>query len=149
MVGGSRTALGKPDALRRLIGAVLAALVVVMLGLAGEAEACAPGTPMSAKVVTHKMKRAAVLDASAAAKTSLAARQERSSLAMVRHCCGNAQSGGSPCQGGCCSACSAALNVSGLGLFGPHLSRRYAFGVTESLLSSKPAPQFRPPRRTA
>jgi hypothetical protein len=149
MLGGQSAAPARADALRRLIGAVLAALVVTMLAFAGEAKACAPGTPISAKVLAHKMKRSTALVTSATDKTASVARQESRSLVAIQHCCGNAQSGGSPCQGGCCSACSAALDAVSPGFVGPHLSRLYAFGVAASLVSSRPAPQFRPPRRAA
>lgn len=147
MPGGSSTALERVSAPRRLVIAVLAALaafVAVTLAAGGKAEACAPGTSISAKILAHKFKHAAAV----AHKASFKVSQERPSLAMIGTCGGGSgPAGGSPCHGCCCFACSAALEANAPMFSLPDVARTYVSAPGFNLLSSQPSAQFRPPRR--
>jgi hypothetical protein len=145
MRGESRASSGAAHALRRLLGVLFVAfMVVAATAFVGEANACPAGTTASAAIAAHQMK-----PTSASNQTSFVASGIRSLFAGIGHSCGNPQSGGAFCQGGCCSTCAAALNVSEPEFLGPQVSRLYAFGAAASLLSSRPSPQFRPPRHAA
>src|SRR5689334_10250075 len=105
MVGGSGTTAsqGSADA-RRLTGALLAALALLMLTLAfgGEAHACPPGMKAdSARILAHKVKQAAIVSAKAAMVSNHVAKTP----AALGVCCGGAHGGGPGCQGACCSSC--------------------------------------------
>ena len=135
---------------RRLVGAVLAAVTLVLMVLfsGGEAQACPSGmkSGTSASVV-HQVKLTMVAT-SPVASTASEANPGRL-VTGGHHCAGNSHPGVSSCQTGCCSACSAVVGVSISNLQQPEESTDYGFSLQGEVLSIEPSPLFRPPRTFA
>jgi hypothetical protein len=133
----------------RLLGATLAAVVLVFTVLvsAGEAQACPPGMKSETSVsLAHQVKLTMVVTSQVASTASHA--NPRRLVTVGHHCAGNCQSGASCCQTGFCSACPAGV-VSISDLQPPKTSTDYGFSVQGGILSIKPPPDFRPPKTFA
>lgn len=135
---------------RRLVGAMLAAVTLVLMVLfsGGEAQACPSGMKSGTSVsVAHQVKLTMVAT-SQVASTANEANPGRL-VTGGHHCAGTSHPGVSSCQTGCCSACSAVVGVSISSLQQPEESTDYGFSVQGGILSIKPSPHFRPPRTFA
>ena len=132
----------------RAVSHVLAAMVLV-IGLTtlstGMAQACPPGKESTSVNIAHKAKRVVAV-MSVASMPSLT---KDISLGGGQCCGGGAPSHGGGCANGCCSACSAAIDVTSSGAELPEGSIRHALPPQRGVFSMKPPPNLRPPRTFA
>ena len=128
---------------RALVDLLVVGLAMFMMASSGPAQAYAPGQEPSAAIgITHKTTAAvAIMAPTFASELACAISQDG------EPCCGSgAQSHHANCVSGCCSACPATGDVASAGfvlLDGPtgHLLPRHS-----GVVSTRPPPEFRPPR---
>lgn len=143
---GRRKALSQEfRAIRRgLAAVVLAAGVGMFLMLTtGMAEACPPGKDASASVkVLHQAKRAVAMTAAVMPASAQAI------PATSGQCCAGAPHSHHAvgCASPCCFACSAATEALDCSLALPDGSTRHRLSDDGRAVSTKPPPDFRPPR---
>ena len=121
----------------------VAGLAMLMTLTAGEAQACPPGKEASGSVsVVHKAKHAV------ATKSVTSAPTLAKDLSQVGgQCCGGgSHSHGVGCASGCCSACSAAIDAASSGLVLLDGSISHVLPQQSGMISTRPPPDFRPPR---
>jgi hypothetical protein len=122
---------------------LVAGFAMFMMLTAGVAQACPPGKVASGSVsIVHKAKHAiammSVISAPALAKD------------MSGRCCGGgSHSHGIGCANGCCSACLAAIDIASSGLLSAEGSICHFLPRQSGVVSSRPPPDFRPPRTFA
>ena len=148
MFGRSRATLSRrPGATRRLFGAMLAVMVLLLMtaALGGEAKACPPETKAdSARSLSQTVTQAAALKAGMVRVTNRAAKIP----STVGACCGGSHSGGPACQGAC-SSCTVAIAVTDVIALSPAAGAAYGAFEPDALPPAKVPPEFRPPRRMA
>ena len=125
---------------------LVAGLAMFMMLTAGEAQACPPGKEANGSVsIVHTAKRA-VATMSATSAPGLA---NVISQGGGQCCGGGPHSHGVGCASGCCSACSAAIDVASSGLVLPDGAICHCLPRQSGVVSTKPRPDFRPPRTSA
>ena len=138
------TAASGSRAARHVIGAIFAAMALLIMGLAfgGEAQACPPGTKAdSARSLAHKITKAAAVKAQVAAATSHTAKTP----VILGACCGGSHAGGSTCQAAC-SFCTVALAATSGDPLLPADATVYGLSGQDVFPAAQAPPQFRPPR---
>lgn len=133
----------------RTVSHVLAAMVLA-IGLtmlsAGTAQACPPGKNESALAnIAHQAKRAVAVMSVASTPSLIKA----FSLGGGQCCGGGSHSHSVGCANGCCSACSAAIDVMSSSVDLPDGSIRHGLFPPSRVVSTKPPPDHRPPRTMA
>jgi hypothetical protein len=126
------------------LAGILLAIGLAMLAIlsSGTAQACPPGKENGSVSITHKAKRIVVVT-SVASTPSLA---KDFSLGGGQCCGGGLHSHGA---GGCCSGCSAAIDVVSSGIALPDGSILHHLSSQDGGLPTVPPPDFRPPRTFA
>ena len=133
---------------RRLLGATLAAVAFVIVMISGgEAHACHPGMNSGTSIsVVHKVEGAAAVTLKSASRP-IESRSSRS--VTIGSCCGGTPHSNPGCQSGCCAACSAAVDLTNSGLDLSEEMSGHVFAKFGDVVSTKPPPDFRPPRSPA
>ena len=127
-----------------LVAALLVAgLAMFMMLTAGAAQACPPGKEASGSVsIEHKAKRAVAM-VSAMSAPALA---KDVSQGGGQCCGGGSHSHGVSCASGCCSACSAVIDVASSGVVLLDGSICHVLPRQDGLAPPRLPPDFRPPR---
>lgn len=142
-------------AVRHVLVAILlfAGLAMFMMLTAGAAQACPPGKEVSGSVsITHKVKWAGTIAHEAKLIVTTASASSAPVLAKTicqggGLCCGgNSHSHGVGCASACCSAFSAAIDIASSGFFLLDGSIGHVLSRQDGLASTRPSPDFRPPR---
>ena len=121
----------------------VAGLATLMMLTAGGAQACPPGKEASGSVsVVHKAKHAVTTKWVTSAPTLA------KDLSQIGgQCCGDGcHSHCNGCVSGSCSACSAAIDAAGSGLVLLDGSIIHITAQQSGVISTRPPPDFRPPR---
>jgi hypothetical protein len=133
---------------------LVGALAIFMMLTAGVAQACPRGKEASTSVsIAHKIKRVggiaheAKLIVTTASASSPALVLAKTICPGSGLCCGgDSHSHGLGCASTCCSACSAAIDVASLGFFLLDGRIGHVLPPQDELASTRPPPDFRPPR---
>ena len=138
---------------RRILGATLVAVAIVLITLlsGADARACpkeaASKAPASISLKSHKSK---VVAAGNAQIASITMRPSSVRMIDLMYCCGKtSQSDSFDCTGQCCVACSAAIGVTALSLPSPDRSTDRILLLSNWAFSLRLPPLFRPPRSLA
>jgi hypothetical protein len=139
---------------RRIFGATLVALAVVLMMLLSGADARACRSDVTSKAAaTISQKSHHKAKVVATRRTEVVSNSMRSSAVRLIdriHCCGiTAQLGDFGCPGQCCVACSAAIGATALSLPSPDRSADCVSLLADWAFSLRPPPLFRPPRSFA
>ena len=149
MFGRSRTVhLPASRAVPHVLVATLliAGLAMFLMLTAGAAQACPPGKEASDSVsIVHKAKRAVAMMSA----TSAPALAKDISQGGGQCCGGGSHSHGVGCASGCCSAFSAAIGVASSGVVLLDGSICHVLPRQDGVASTRPPPDFRPPRTFA
>ena len=139
---------------RRIFGATLVAVAVVLITLlsGADARACPSEATSKAPVTSshNSHHKAKVVATGQAQVVSSSMRSSAVRLIGRTHCCEiTSQSGGFGCPGQCCVACSAAIGATALSLPSPDRSTDRVSLLADWAFSLRPPPLFRPPRTFA
>jgi hypothetical protein len=139
---------------RRIFGAALVAVAVVLITLlsGADAQACPPEATSKAPITSshNSHHKAKVVATGQVQVVSSSMRSSAVRLIGRTHCCEiTSQSGGFGCPGQCCVACSAAIGAAALSLPSPDWSTDRILLLEDWAFSLRPPPLFRPPRSLA
>jgi len=138
---------------RRIFGATLVAVAVVLITLlsGADARACPKDVTSTAPAtISDKSHQNAKIATGQAQVLSISMKYSAVRLIELTHCCGmTSQSGDFGCPGQCCVACSAAIGATALSLPSPDRSTDRVSLLADWAFSLRPPPLFRPPRTFA
>ena len=125
---------------------LVAGFAMFMMLTAGAARACPPGKEASGSVsIVHEAKRAVAMMSA----TSAPALAKDISQGGGQCCGGGSHSHGVGCASGCCSACSAAIDIASSGIVLLNGSIGHVLPRQDGVVPTRPPPDFRPPRTFA